>query len=170
MSRYSWSMSALEVARQIERAWSTVAAPPPSAMTYFTVGWGCGERELFLDVKPRDIDREHSRFLVADVLAEMSPMATAAYLGPYLVTFFEDLAFQESEGFFSEPMVRGGVLSVLTHPTSWSTVLQPNLSPDCKRALRAAVIYIVGARELLRLEAGDIGALEALSRSLAADE
>jgi hypothetical protein len=163
-------VSALEVARQIERAWSAVPAPPRTAMDYFTVGWGSGERDLFLDVKPSDIDREHSRFLVADVLAEMSPVATAAYLGPYLVTFLEDLAFQEREGFFSEPMVRGSVLSLLTLPTSWPAVLQPNLPPECKRALSAAVSYILGSRELLKLEAGDVDALEALSRSIAADE
>jgi hypothetical protein len=161
--------SAIEVAGQVECAWSAVPAPPHAAMEYFTIGWGSGERELFLDVKPGDVDREHSRFLVADVLAEMSPVATAAYLGPYLVTFLEDLAFQEREGYFSEPMVRGAVLSVLTLPTSWSAVLQPNLSLDCKHALGAAVSYMLRSRELLKLEAGTIGALEALSRAIAAD-
>jgi len=160
---------AIEIANTIEKAWSSIEPPPHEDMEYFTVGWGKGEREIFLDVKPVDIDRDNERFLVADALAEMSPRATAAYLGPYLMTFFEDLAFQESEGFFSEPMVRGSVLALLTMPRIWSDVLRPNLSQNCTIALGDAVNYILKSKEILKLNCSQVRSLERLSRSIARD-
>ncbi|HVL21221.1 MAG TPA: hypothetical protein VM422_09615 [Amaricoccus sp.] len=161
--------TAMEIAAQITKAWSLIDAPPRDDMEYFTIGWGQGEKEVFLDVKPMDVDREDEKFLVADALIELSPRATAAYLGPYLTAFLEDLAFQESEGFFSEPMLRGNVLTLLTMPRTWSDALQPNLPTRCKAALGAAVSYILRSREILKLSAANIKALERLSRSIARD-
>ncbi|MGI6853622.1 hypothetical protein [Mesorhizobium sp. 1B3] len=161
--------TASKIAQKIEKAWSSIAPPSHEDMKYFTVGWGKGEQHLFLDVKPVDVDRQDERFLVADVLAEMSPVATAAYLGPYLMTFFEDLAFQEKEGFFSEPMVRGSVLALLARPRTWSDVLRPNLPRNCKEALGDAVNYIVKSQEMLELDLSQIGSLEKLARSIARD-
>ena len=158
--------TALEIAKKVEKAWSSIEPPPHEDMGYFIVGWGKGERHLFLDVKPVDVDREDSRFLVADVLAEMSPRATAAYLGPYLMTFFEDLAFQEDMGFFAEPMVRAGVLSVLNLPRTWSDI-RPYLPQKCKEALGDAVTYILKSHEILKLDRPLILSLEKLSRSIA---
>jgi len=158
--------TALEIAQKIEKAWSSVEPPPHEDMGYFITGWGKDERHIFLDVKPVDVDRDDSDFLVADVLAEMSPRATAAYLGPYLMTFFEDLAFQEDMGFFSEPMVRGSVLSLLSLPRTWSDI-RPYLSQNCKEALGEAVAYILKSHEILKLDRPLILSLEKLSRSIA---
>lgn len=162
-------MPAMEIARKIEKAWSSIPPPPEEEMGYFIDGWGKREKALFLDVKPVSVDREDADFLVADVLAEMSPVATAAYLGPYLITFFEDLAFQEDVGFFSEPSVRGAVLAVLTLPRAWSDVLRPNLPRNCKEALGDAVEYILKSEELLKLNKSDINSLEKILRSIRRD-
>jgi hypothetical protein len=159
--------TAIEIVQKVQTAWSSVEPPPHEDMKYFIIGWGKGERHIFLDVKPVDVDREDPNFLVADVLAEMSPLATAAYLGPYLMVFFEDLAFQEDMGFFSEPMVRAGVLSLLILPRTWSDVLRPNLPRNCKEALGDAVNYMLKSREILKLDQSQIRPLERLSRSIA---
>ncbi len=158
--------TALEIAQEVKKAWSSIEPPPHDDMAYFVTGWGKGERHLFLDIKPVEVDRDDSRFLLADVLAEMSPHATAAYLGPYLMTFFEDLAFQEDMGFFSEPMVRAGVLSLLNLPRTWSDI-RPYLPKNCREALGDAVNYILKSHEILKLDRAHILSLEKLSRSIA---
>lgn len=160
---------ALRIVDRVQKAWSPIEAPPDEAMQYFIKGWGQTEKDIFLGVKPVDVDREASGFLIADVLAEMSPLATAAYLGPYLIAFFEDLAFQEDLGFCTEAMVRASVLSLLTLPGTWPDILQPHLSRACKDAVDEAVNYILKSKQLMKLESGDVQSLEKLVRLIAED-
>ncbi|MDQ7918067.1 hypothetical protein RBU60_10805 [Mesonia sp. MT50] len=161
--------NAAEVYQEIKNAWKATKAPPDSEMQYFTKGFGGGDASVFLNVRPMDIDQENERFLIGDALGEMSPVAASAYLGPYLLAFLEDLKFQEDQGFFSEPMLRGSVISFLSLPRTWSVYLKPNLTKDSKTALLLTVDYILQKKDLLKLNPQKIGAFERLGREIKRD-
>src|SRR5262245_46396527 len=89
--------SALDIADQVQSAWSKFDAVPIEDMEYFTLGWGKRIEHLFVGVKPSDVDIDDEDFLIEMPLDELNPRAASAYLGPYLRAFLLDLAFQEKE-------------------------------------------------------------------------
>ncbi len=161
--------SALEIAGQIQSAWSKIDAVPIKDMEYFTLGWGKRIEHLFVGVKPSDVDIDDEDFLVEMPLDEVNARAASAYLGPYLRAFLLDLAFQEKEGFFSEPLLRSHVIVFLTNPRVWTDTLKDNLPDECKATLGRAVKYCLKSAELLKLSEAQARSLERLSRAIDRD-
>jgi hypothetical protein len=163
------SASALDIADQVQSAWSKFDAVPVEDMEYFTRGWGKRIEHLFVGVKPSDVNIEDGNFLIEMPLIEVNPRAASAYLGPYLKAFLLDLAFQEKVGFFSEPLLRSHVIVFLTNPRVWTDTLKDNLPDDCKAALGHAVKFCLKAAELLALPEEKAQSLERLSRAIDRD-
>lgn len=161
--------SSLDIADQVQSAWSKLDAAPIEDMEYFTLGWGKRIEHLFVGVKPSDVDIDDEDFRIEMPLNEVPPRAAAAYLGPYLRAFLLDLAFQEKIGFFSEPLLRAHVTVFLTNPRVWTDTLKDNLPDDCKAALGRAVEYCLKSAELIDLSEEEARSLGWLSRAIDRD-
>lgn len=156
----------VDLADEVQSAWSAFNAARAEEMEYFTIGWGQRVKHLFVGIRPVDVDIDDEDFLTEGPLHDLHPAAAAAYLGPYLRALLLDLAFQEKIGYFTEPMLRSHVIVFLASPTAWPDVLKPYLPVQCKKTLGLVVDYFLASEKLLYISDEQRRSMEKTSRSI----
>ena len=146
-------MTANELRGLVHAAWAQVPAPPEGDMKMMEWGWGKPAARAFTGVPPMDVDIRSSGFLAATPLLDLPPRAAAAYLGTYLLSLLDSLAFQESTGLFDDFVTRPHTLGCLANGRFWDEVIRQHSPPGGQHAIIAVVRFLVCRRDALALTA-----------------
>jgi hypothetical protein len=146
-------------------AWAQIPVPPAEDLKY--LAWACGEDawRAFVNIAPVAVDISAPGFLGCTPLLDLPPAAAAAYLGSYLLSLLEGLKFQEDNGVFYDVLTRAHVISCLSEPDFWQSVIRPHLPAECQAILVAFASYLASRRELLALPEERVDLIVALSKS-----
>ena len=144
-------------------AWAQIPVPPAEDLKY--LAWACGEDawRAFVNIAPVAVDISSPGFLGCTPLLDLPPAAAAAYLGSYLLSLLEGLKFQEDNGIFYDVLTRAHVISCLSEPEFWRTVIRPYLPAECRQTLVQFSSYLASRRELLALSQEEVDLIVALA-------
>ncbi len=147
----------------VQDAWAPIAAPPKGDMERMEADWGERAARAFTGVAPVDVDIGSPGFHAATPLLDLPPRAAAAYLGTYLLSLLEGLEFQDSVGFFDDPITRAHTLTCLTLPRFWDEVIKKCLPPECQETVVQVAHFLVSKRDALALNQRQVDSLVTLA-------
>lgn len=151
------------LAAAVREAWSRVPTPPTEDVE--SLAWTCGEDvvDAFAGVAPVDVDVSSSEFLGCTPLLELPSPTAAAYLGSYMLSLLEGLAFQRSHVVFYDLLTRAHLIHCLGEPSFWQSVIRPNLPRECTEVLQRFCAYLASNSDLLALRRDQAIRIVALS-------
>jgi hypothetical protein len=153
------------LAAAVRDAWSRVPVPPTEDVQ--SLSWICGEDVLgaFAGIAPVDVDVSSSEFLGCTPLLELPAPTAAAYLGAYMLSLLEGLAFQRSHVVFYDLLTRAHLIHCLGEPSFWETVIRPNLPPECVKVLQRFCAYVAVNGDVLAVPRDRATRIVALAES-----
>lgn len=136
----------------VRAAWAVVPAPPQDDLKL--LAWACGTASwrILAGVRPVDVDISSPAFLGCTPLMDLPPRAAAAYLGSYLLSFVDGIAFQENSVVFYDIVTRSHVLFCLGDTDFWAQVIRPELPDECIAAIADVCRYIADHRAELAVD------------------
>lgn len=140
-----------ELQALVRAAWAQLPAPPAEDMKIMDWGWGKSAARAFTGISPMDVDIRSPGFLAATPLLQLPPRAAAAYLGTYLLSLLDSLAFQESVGLFDDFVTRPHTLGCLTNSRFWDEVIRQHLPRTCQQAVIDVARFLATKQEALAL-------------------
>lgn len=158
-------LSAEALTAAVRSAWSAVPAPPAEDLKYMAWAYGEDSWRAFVNVDPVDVDIHSSSFLGCTPLLDLPPRAAAAYLGPYLLSLFEGLQFQEKKIVFYDILTRAHVLHVLSEESFWRSVIRAHLPPARLQCVRSCCAFMASESQQLNLSEEQRNQILALART-----
>jgi hypothetical protein len=143
-------MSNQELQDLVLSAWSSVPAPPERDMEIMSRGWGDAAARAFVEIRPTQVDTESAGFHASTPLFDLPRNAAAAYLGTFLRSLLQSLAFQQETGLFDDIVTRPHTLAFITG-SSFRAEVFDRLDNRRREAVSAVAGYLVKQGHLLRL-------------------
>jgi hypothetical protein len=152
----------------VRAAWSTVPAPPPEDLDMLDWGWGEQAALALTNIAPTAVDIGSAGFLGCTPLQDIPPRAAAVYLGTYMLSLLQGVEYQEKIGVFHDVVTRAHLISCLTQPVFWQSVV-PLLTPACRQVLAIFCSYLISRQDLLALTPDQIEILNVQKANLNPD-
>lgn len=155
-----------DLTAEVKAAWAAVDAPPIDDMDIMDWEYGEAAMHAFVGVRPADVDISSVGFKSATPLLELPANASAAYLGPYLVSLLQGFEIQEAVGFPVDVRTTSHTIFALSTPGFWTDVASPHLSTACVSVLGKVARFIIDHAEAFMLSKEEAQGLERLVRSV----